>query len=380
MPRRKSEEPIHHAEERAPVFEKADPDSSGKPPRVASPIRLLPEVRTISLGDLEIIAAVSRFGSPGKAAEELHRQHSSVLKQFSGVNSKFELVCGEQLAKKRERGESYLFSSTGEVITDLAEEILHTWMEKVETQRRIVGRRLTVATTTFTLGVLSSVWAEVMDRVPRSAVDLQVHQIRTKDFDLALHSRKVDLVIGGRAVDAGRSPESDDFEFLEWGRVKPQLLTNLRDEDFPHPTISKDELKKWNLILPSGGIIVDLVRKWYGPSFRDQLRTTPPAEDVYYGVTVLELGIERGFLIALEGAADIARRATAGIRESVPPNRRAKIRTVEFGDGFKPLEVVTGLFGRKGDRERYETEAPQHPLALFWKVFESQRRKAAVHP
>jgi hypothetical protein len=48
-----------------------------------------------------------------------------------------------------------------------------------------------------------------------------------------------------------------------------------------------------------------------------------------------------------------------------------ELRIVQLADDFDPaLELVTGVFGRKNERDHY---APDHPLNLLWNEFIARR-------
>jgi hypothetical protein len=80
-------------------------------PRVAE---LLLKLR---FAELNTLLVIYREGSPRKAAQVLRRDQGAVSQQLVDLNSIFEALCGEPLAKKGARGEDYIFTPTGELET-----------------------------------------------------------------------------------------------------------------------------------------------------------------------------------------------------------------------------------------------------------------------
>lgn len=318
----------------------------------------------VTFNQLRTLVAVRKLGSPRKAALHLHRDQSSVVKQLKALNEHFERICGEPLAISNERGQDYDFTETCDKVVDLSEDLLTKWAATFAERRRNLGRRLIIATTTFTLEILAKVWIEVQNRKTRDS-KLSVRQLRTADFFPELDKRTVDVVIGGVVTARGGSI-GNEYDFCEWHRGGFSLLTNLTNEQFPAQTIQPSDLRKYCVILPTGGVIIDAIRGWYGDDYEDKLPLRSTVADVHYALRLLRLGILQGFMVATKGLA--AREAKRTAKDETP------FREIELGPRFPRLEIVSGLCGRPGERKRYEDQDREHPLALFWRIFERQAK------
>ncbi|MBB5922469.1 hypothetical protein FHR81_003521 [Actinoalloteichus hoggarensis] len=54
------------------------------------------------------------------------------------------------------------------------------------------------------------------------------------------------------------------------------------------------------------------------------------------------------------------------------------LRKIDLADDYQPrLEILTGIFARKGDRDRY---AADHPLNLLWNAFTEATPTTPVVP
>lgn len=328
----------------------------------------------LTLDQLRTLVLVHVSGSTRAAALCLGREQSSVSKQIENLNKSFTKLCGEYLTRQEKRGEKYSFTRTGEAVVDLSKQLLAEWSADIEQLRRATGRRLIVATTTFTLPIVAPIVQELRQQVS-GPTDLQVKQIHTKDFWNALYDRSVDLVIGGVVLAKGQSPDElsavqgfehfQDIEYIEWDRDDFCLITNLSTDDYPGSTITKTDLADQLVILPDAGITVEVVKNWYGHNYRDELKKLAPTIlDIHYGADQLTLGIVRGFMVS-----------TALLADQVSINGKRLLRVVQPGGGLAPYQVYTGLFGRKGERAAYMDADPPHPLALFWSIFERLARE-----
>lgn len=299
----------------------------------------------------------------------LLREQSSVMKQIEHLNESFQELCGEPLAIKRGRGEDYTLTRTCEQLVSMAEELFDEWAAYLEHRRREVGNHLIVATTTFTLRILSQIWEEVERSVDRRA-ELQVRQIHTRNFWDSLQDRSVDLVIGGIVAPHDKLP-AIDYDFVEWSRETFCFLTNLPPRLFPGHSITWEELRRHPLILPEAGIIIDGVRTWYGEDFKGKLKLSPTVLDVHYARELLVTRMVEGFMVSTRiVASQLVGNAVVSESQSTSRTGSDGLRTIELGAGFQSLDIVSGLFGRKGERALYKSLDPRHPLVLFWEIFE----------
>lgn len=173
---------------------------------------------------------------------------------------------------------------------------------------------------------------------------------------------------GGLSSLAGDSEVPDGYDFLEWHREGLVLLTNLSTERLPLKKVSVDRLPGIPLVIPSGGVISDFLRRWYGVGYHERLTIAASIDDIYYGLALLRSRMTDGCMIV---SREIGRAATDGRLPGSPG-----FRLVEFGDDFNPmLELVTGVFARKGERHQYE---PTHPLNCLWNAFEDETRSGTA--
>lgn len=351
----------------------ADPPPGAVPER-AVPERAVPPARRVpadlldcppglldtTFDQLRTLLVVYETGSALRAARLLGREQSSVQKQLDTLNRNHQALCGEVLTLKQGRGRDYLFTPTGEDTARQARQTLGHWLDAVHQSRRRLGRMLTVGTTEFTLPVVSRAWERVSEEFGRREVEFKVTHVRTKDLWSRLESNEMDLICGTIVS----TPEGDrrlrDHEVVEYARGRALLLTNLDESELPGPVARTSELAGLPLVVPPAGLIADFLAGWYGAAFQDRLNVVAGIDDVHYGLSLLRSGFVRGCMIVTES---IGRRG-AGPGE---PGERP-LRTVELHDDLEPkAELMTGVFVRRADLERYDGD---HPLNRLW---------AAVH-
>ena len=164
----------------------------------------------------------------------------------------------------------------------------------------------------------------------------------------------------GFASITGASDVPGDYEFLQWRRDGLVLLTNLPKRELPVPAVSVGRLPSVPLIVPStGGVITDFLRHWYGSDFRNRLTIVATIDDIYYGLALMRSTMAYGCMLTSVG---IARAAVDGRLPGGPD-----LRFVSLGPDFDPMmELVTGTFARRGERNAFDRS---HPLNILWQAF-----------
>ncbi|MGH3622706.1 MAG: LysR family transcriptional regulator [Sciscionella sp.] len=216
------------------------------------------------------------------------------------LNRIFQQMCGELLVIKQGRGRPFLFTPSGQKFVDLARTTLGSWQAAINDVRRRLGHTITLGTTEFTLDFLSRVWRRVSDEFQSREIELNVLHVRTKDAFARLDAKDVDLMCGGFAAAAGRAEIPERYDFLEWHREGLVLLTNLPRRELPVKAVGVDRLPSVPLVIPSGGVIIDFLTRWYGGDFRNRLTVTATIDDIYYGLALLRSGMAYGCMIVSE--------------------------------------------------------------------------------
>jgi hypothetical protein len=140
------------------------------------------------------------------------------------------------------------------------------------------------------------------------------------------------------------------------------LVTNLPSRELPVDSIDQQRLPTVPLLAPAAGLIADFLRRWYGPEFRTQLHVVAEVDSIYYGLALLRSRLVHGALIATR---ETARAVIEGRLPGGPG-----LRLIRLAPPFTPpLEILAGIFARKGERALY---GPEHPLNLLWKAFEAR--------
>jgi DNA-binding transcriptional LysR family regulator len=321
---------------------------------VGSPSTLL----DLTLDQLRTLAVVRQAGTALRAARLLGREQSSVQKQINTVNDIAQRLVGESLVVKQGRGKDFLFTPTGEALVGLAMSTLEAWLTGIQAARRQLGRTVTIGTTEFTIGFVGEIWPRLREEFERREVELKIVHIRTREFWEKLESQQVDLVCGSFATQVGRLPDLD-YDFIEWHREGVALLTNLTTRELPDKPVSATKLPTLPLLAPTAGLLADFLHGWYGPDYRSRLTIIADIDALYYGLGLLDSHLLRGCLLT---TSQVARAALEG---RLPGGR--SLRLVPLGDDFDPrLELVTGVFGRRNEREHH---APDHPINLLWREF-----------
>lgn len=309
-----------------------------------------------TLDQLRTLLVVHRTGSALRAARVLGREQSSVQKQLDTLNRNFQALCGEVLVVRQGRGKDFLFTPTGDAAVQLADQTISDWLCGVHTSRRRLGSMLTVGTTEFTLPIVSRAWARLAGEFQQHEVEFKVVHVRTRDLWSKLETRAVDLVCGSIVSSPSDGTRLKEYDVIELTRGRPVLLTNLSEAELPGATVGTGRLAALPLAVPSSGLIADLLSQWYGPNFGNELNVVADIDDIYYGLSLLRSGLVKGCMIVTRS---IGRRTVQDQEPDGPA-----LRLVELRDDLEPrLEIVTGAFVRKADRERYEAG---HPLNRLW--------------
>jgi DNA-binding transcriptional LysR family regulator len=316
-----------------------------------------PELLDTSLDQLRTLAVVHATGSAQRAARVLQRSQSSVQKQLDTLNDTAMRLMGEALVAKQGRGKDFLFTPSGEEVVALATATLRSWTERVHGARRRVGSTVTVGTTEFTVEFLGEVWPGLRDTFERRGIQLKIEHVRTRDLKAKLDAEQVDLVCGSFAAEHGRDPDVS-HDFLEWHRERVALLTNLTVREVPDRPIAHAALTELPLLAPTAGLLADFLTRWYGPEYRGKLAVVADIDSLNYGLNLLNSKLMFGCLLTTERVAD------AAVTGKLPGDH---LRKIDLADDFVPaLEIVTGIFARAGERQRY---ADDHPLNLLWQAF-----------
>ncbi|MEV0675874.1 LysR family transcriptional regulator [Actinosynnema sp. NPDC050436] len=316
-----------------------------------------PELLDISLDQLRTLAVVHTTGTAQRAARALGREQSSVQKQLDNLNKAATRLVGEALVVKQGRGKDFLFTPSGEQIVELARETLLSWTDSLHRTRRRVGSTVTFGTTEFTVHFLGAVWPALREDFERSGVQLNIEHVRTRDLWRKLDGKKVDLVCGSFAAEPGHPPALD-YDFLEWHRERVALLTNLSARELPDIPVGAGRLPDLPLLAPTAGLLAQFLGRWYGPDYRGVLHIIADIDSLNYGLNLLTSDLLHGCLLTTERVAD------AALEGRLPGQG---LRKIDLAEDYQPrLEIVTGLFARTGERDRY---AADHPLNLLWNAF-----------
>lgn len=321
-----------------------------------------PDLLDLTWDQLRTLVTVREAGTALAAAKLLGREQSSVQKQLDILNRNFRNLTGELLVVKQGRGKDFLFTPTGLEIVERARATFADWLQCVADSRRRLGSTLTVGTTEFTLGFLGRVWERVAPQLMEREVELKVVHVRTRDFWRRLDSNQVDLLCGGLAADAADERVAPAYDFLEWHREGLALLTNLPVRELAAKSIGVERLRTLPLVLPSRGVIIDFVERWYGPDFRSQLQVAAEIDDIYYGLALLRSRMTYGCILCPRSIGE------AAVEGRLPTSE--DFRLIDFADDFTPmLQLISGVFARKGEREMYDAS---HPLNILWDAFRDE--------
>jgi DNA-binding transcriptional LysR family regulator len=330
---------------------------------LASPAQLL----DITLDQLRTLLAVQESGSPLRAAALLGREHSSVRKQLDSLNRTFQAACGEAVVVKQGRGQDYLFTPTGQMAAEIAAEMFGDWLAGITERRRRLGAVVTVATTEFTVDFLAQVWPTVEAEFTRRQIELNIVHVRTRDFWAQLEAKNVDLVCGSVPTTPGPDPALDPYDVIEWLREDLALVTNLPVRELPADSVTQDRLPGLPLLAPSAGLIADFLRRWYGHDFRTRLHIVAEIDSIYYGLALLRSRLVHGALIATSATAQ------AAVEGRLPGG--PGLRLIPLAPGFSPpLQILAGIFARKGERALYH---PEHPLNRLWEAFDTRAQSGS---
>ena len=94
------------------------------------------------------------------------------------------------------------------------------------------------------------------------------------------------------------------------------------------------------------------------------MHITAEIDSIYYGLALLRSRLVHRALIASSAAAH------AAVEGRLPGG--SGLRLISLAPGFSPpLQILAGIFARKGERNLYH---PEHPLNLLWEAFATHTR------
>jgi hypothetical protein len=218
------------------------------------------------------------------------------------------------------------------------------------------------ATTEFTVDFLAQTWPIVAEEFARREIELNIVHVRTRDFWAQLDAKNVDLVCGSIPATPGRDPALDAYEVIEWHREDLALVTNLPPRELPVDAVGQQRLPAIPLLAPATGLIAEFLRRWYGPDYRARLRVVAEVDSICYGLALLRSNLVHGALLAAHAAGQAA---VDGRLPGGPGLRLIRLAS----DYDPPLQLLAGIFGRKGERESYHDT---HPLNLLWNAFRAR--------
>lgn len=113
------------------------------------------------------------------------------------------------------------------------------------------------------------------------------------------------------------------------------------------------------LLAPSAGLVAGFLRRWFGPDFQSDLNIVAEVDSIYYGLALLRSRLVHGALICARAAAE------AAVDGRLPGG--PGLRLVPLASDYDPpLQLLAGIFVRKGERQLYDET---HPLNLLWDAF-----------
>ncbi len=337
-----------------------------------------PEFKTLlnlNLNQLRSLAVVHLLGSGGAAGDALSRQASQIHDQMKILNDVFKAACRNVLAHQTGRGKNYDFTPAGEGFAKWSAETLRDLFGRVREQRRRADNVMVIATTSFSLPLLSQVWADVRKELP--GVELEPLQIRTRDFWHVLRTGEANLVIGARVIDAQKDNIDPEFEMIRWRDDTAAVLLPVHHDFADAGHIDFENLRKIDLLLPKSGIIIDFVEAAYGSEWRTILKAGPVIEDVSYGINLLRSGISRRGMLMIRSVADWATKG-GGTPDVMYPNKtKVDLVAVPLGGQFDRWKFVSGLVALHRD---LETLPENHPVRCFWRMFKVRAEEHNAAP
>lgn len=365
----------HRSQPLVPVGDDGSPDSrSAEEPYPADSTDLLELVAwhtkdsrspllKLTLDQLRTFLLLDRFRLPGRVARETRRDQSIVQSQLNALNSCFAEITREDVATSQGRGKPHIITGTGKELATWSARLFRDLDGFVTRLAQMTGRQLDVGATAFTVPLVGHVIHELRQE---SDVEVNVKQIRTKEWWNALRGGVVKLVLAAVPAPNGTPEIPDDLEFLPSGPPDPAaLLTSLTPAELPGKAIDEDRLLDLDLILPEAGIIVDLLERIYGRRMAKLKRCEPTISDIYYGINVLQYGLTHASMVVLRSAGEWATKGATPAYANAPP--RVPPRLIELNGAFAKMPVCAGLFAKADDLKQF---GDSHPVTIFWRLFE----------
>jgi hypothetical protein len=141
---------------------------------------------------------------------------------------------------------------------------------------------------------------------------------------------------------------------------------NLTARELPDTPVTAARLPGLPLLAPTAGLLAQFLNRWYGPDYRGELDVIADIDSLNYGLNLLTSELLHGCLLTTERVADAALWRLPG----------QGLRKIDLANDYEPrLEIVTGVFPRKGEDARY---ADDHPLNLLWNALAEATPSRAV--
>ena len=317
----------------------------------------------MTVNQMVTLVELHRLGHTHEVARLRNRDLSSILKQLETLNNTFVELCGERLLDTDTgRGKPVQFTQTGEEIVKQANKFLESSLNAIDKRRREVGRKLTAASTTGMLSVISKIWQLWQERA-RGAFELHLTQIRTYEVSKYLSEGRVDLVFAGIIDHKDAKHDYEEFEFLNWSKGhKIVLLAN--HTRLPSDPVKLGDITNGNIsmVLASHGIM----RQFANLVFQEDLQrvnTVASIDDLYFGLGLLRNNIYQASMLTIETLADQV------IKD------QAKSGGVRFHKyvvkGLEDYTISDGVFRRRVAGQF----AANHPINVCWSVIKDEAEK-----
>jgi hypothetical protein len=176
-------------------------------------------------------------------------------------------------------------------------------------------------------------------------------------------THEVDFCLGGILVSTDQPTTLDDD--LEFVKLKDEALGLLASYDTGPVTGIEDLWRlKVRLIIPTRGVIHELLNRGLDRSKYEELNIVEYSNDAYFSLDTIQLPQYHAAMIATESMYDLV------------ADRSKHIHFKEFKDCPYHLEI--GLIRRRHERE---TLGQNHPLRILWDAFDEHVRiQAQSHP
>jgi DNA-binding transcriptional LysR family regulator len=265
------------------------------------------------------------------------------------------LAGGELVHATPGRGSELKMTEAGKRVREMCEDVLTAVYRSCRDLKvRSIHPTLRIGLSRFMIQLLGQIdrMAEPKIKAAGWTLSRVLYHISSDRVQEVVKTHEVDFCLGGILVSTEHPTELDDD--LDFVKLKDEALGLLASYD-TGPVTGIEDLWKFKvpLIIPTRGVVHELLNKGLDPGKYKALNIVEYSNDAYFSLDTIQLPQYHAAMIATQSMYALV------------ADRSRHIHFKEFKDCPYHLEI--GLIRRKHERE---TLGQNHPLRILWDAFD----------